>query len=112
MDTARLVWQGGMPMMRHLFCRALVLGVIVVCSTGCECLHSQLRHMDNDEVSKKAGTDDPSTAKAVESDGSKIKSVDSDDKDPQPFFKRNRPSSSFSSYSPEAREIERDLGVY
>jgi hypothetical protein len=112
MDTARLVWQGGMPMMRQLICRVLALGAIVVCSTGCETMHPLLRRKDNDEVSKKADKDDPATPKAVESDASKIKSVDSGDKEPQPFFKRNRPSSSFSSLSPEARDIERDLGVY
>jgi len=112
MDTALLVWQGGMPMMRQLLCRVLVLGTVVVGSTGCETLHSMVRSNDKDEASKKDDKDDPAKPQAVESDVSKIKSIDSDDKDPQPFFKRNRSSSAFSSWSPEARDIERDLGVY
>jgi len=112
MDTARLVWQGDMPMMRQLICRGLILGAIVTASTGCETLHHSLRPHDNDGAPKKDDKDDPAKPKAVESDVSKIKSVDSNDKDPQPFFKKTRPYSSWSRWSPEAREIEKDLGVY
>jgi hypothetical protein len=82
--------------------------------TGCETHHCWLRPNDNDEVSRK--DDNAAAAKpgAVESDTAKIKSVDSDSgsSSSQPFFKRNRPSSSFSSFSPEAQSIEKDLGVY
>src|SRR5271155_4807590 len=112
MDTARLVWQGGVPMMRQLVCRGLILGAIFTSATGCETLHHMLRPHDNDDAAKKDDKDDPAKPKAVESDVSKIKSVDSDDKNSEPFFKKTRPSSSWSKWSPEAREIEKDLGVY
>jgi hypothetical protein len=112
MDTARLVWQGDMPMMRQLICRGLILGSIVTSSAGCETLHHLLRPHDSDDAAKKDDKDDPTKPKAVESDSSKINSVDSTSKDPQPFFKQTRPSSSFSRFSPEAQEIEKDLGVY
>jgi hypothetical protein len=112
MDTARLVWQGDMPMMRQLICRGLILSAIVTSSTGCETLHHWLRPHDSDDASKKDDKDDPATPKAVESDVSKVKSVDSDDKDPQPFFQKTRPRSSWSPWSPEAQQIEKDLGVY
>jgi hypothetical protein len=112
MDTARLVWQGDMPMMRQLISRVLILGAIVTSSAGCETLHHLLRPHDNDDASKKDDKDDPAKPKAVTSDTSKIKSVDSDDKDSEPFFKKTRPYSSWSKWSPEAREIEKDLGVY
>ena len=112
MDTARLVWQGDMPMMRQLICRGLILSAIVTSSTGCETLHHWLRPHDSDDASKTDEKDDPATPKAVESDVSKVKSVDSDDKDPQPFFQKSRPSSSWSKWSPEAQQIEKDLGVY
>jgi hypothetical protein len=112
MDTACLVWQGGIPMMRQLIRRGLILGAVAVGSTGCETLHSMVRSNDKDQVSKKDDSDDPAKAKAVESDVSKIQSVDSTDKDSQPFFKPTRARSSWSSFSPEAQAIEKDLGVY
>jgi hypothetical protein len=99
-------------MMRQLIRRGLILGAIVVGSTGCETLHSMVRSNDNDEVRKKDDTDDPAKAKSVDSDVSKVNSVDSDDKDPQPFFKTTRSRSAWSSFSPEAQAIEKDLGVY
>jgi len=77
---------------------------------GCETLHSMLRSKKNDEeITRKADQDDPSKPKSVESDTSKIPSVDSNSKDPKPFFKSDRRSGGWSS---EAREIEKDLGVY
>jgi hypothetical protein len=112
MDTARLIWQGDMPMMRQLICRGLILGTIVVSGAGCETLHHLLRPHDSDDASKKDDNDDPAKPKAVESDVSKLKSVDSNDKDPQPFFTKTRPYSSWSKWSPEAQQIEKDLGVY
>jgi hypothetical protein len=99
-------------MMRQLIRRGLILGAIVVGSTGCETLHSMVRSNDKDEVRKKDDTDDPAKAKSVDSDVSKVNSVDSDDKDPQPFFKTTRSRSAWSSFSPEAQAIEKDLGVY
>jgi hypothetical protein len=112
MDTTRLVWQGGIPMMRQVIRRGLILGAFVVGSTGCESLHSMVRSNDKDAVSRKDDTDDPSMPKDVDSDVSKVKSVDSDDKNPQPFFKTTRSRSAWSSFSPEAQSIEKDLGVY
>jgi hypothetical protein len=112
MDTARLVWQGGMPMMRQLIARGLILGAVVVGSTGCETLHSMVRSNDKDEVSKKDDKDDVAKPKAVGSDVSKVDSVDSTDKNSQPFFSKKYSSSSFSRFSPEAQQIEKDLGVY
>jgi hypothetical protein len=104
MDTARLVWQGGMPMIRQLICRGLVLGAVIVGSTGCETLHSTVRSNDKD---------DDTAPKAVDSDASKLNSVDSTDKSSsQPFFSTTRYRSAFSSFSPEAQQIEKDLGVY
>jgi hypothetical protein len=99
-------------MMRQLIRRGLILGVVVAGSTGCESLHSMVRSNDKDAVSKKDDPDDPTKSNAVESDVSKVTSVDSDNKDPQPFFKPTRSRSSWSSWSPEAQAIEKDLGVY
>jgi hypothetical protein len=112
MDTARFVWQGGIPMMRQLIRRGLILGAVVVGSTGCETLHSMVRPNDKDEASTRDDTDDPAKPKDVDSDVSKLKSVDSDDTDPKPFFKTTRARSAWSSFSPEAQQIEKDLGVY
>jgi hypothetical protein len=112
MDTARLVWQGGKPMMRQLFCRGLILGAIFTSSAGCDTLHHMLRPHDNDDAAKKDDKDDPAKPKAVESDTSKINSVNSDDNDPQPFFAKKYSRSSWSNFSPEAQQIEKDLGVY
>ena len=99
-------------MMRQLIRRGLILGAVVVGSTGCETLHSMVRSNDKDGVSTKDDSDDPAKPKGVDSGVSKVKSVDSDDKDPQPFFKTTRARSAWSSFSPEAQQIEKDLGVY
>ncbi len=99
-------------MMRPFVCRGLIVTAIFAASAGCETLHHSLRPHDRDESSKREDTDDPAKPKAVESDVSKLRSVDSDDKKSEPFFKKTRPSSSWSKWSPEAREIEKDLGVY
>ena len=85
-------------MMRQLIRRGLILGAVVVGSTGCETLHSMVRSNDKDDDAK------PSVA------DSDAKSGDSDDK--QPFFKTTRSRSAWSSFSPEAQSIEKDLGVY
>ena len=98
--------------MRQLIRRGLILGAVVAGSAGCESLHSMVRSNDKDEVSKRDDADDPAKPKVVDSDVSKVKSVDSDDKDPQPFFKTTRNRSAWSSFSPEAQAIEKDLGVY
>jgi hypothetical protein len=89
----------------------VVLGALVVFLTGCETLHSRLRPADSNEMSGKED-DDPNKPKSVDSDVSKMSSVNSTDTDSKPFFKKTRPSSSWSPFSPEAREIEKDLGVY
>jgi hypothetical protein len=85
-----------MPMMRQLLRRGLVVSTVILGATGCESTHSLLRSKDNDEVSRKAESDDPTKPKSVESSASTLKSVDSDDNDPQPFFKRTRSSSALS----------------
>ncbi len=95
-------------MTRRSICKGLVLGTLITGSTGCETLHSWLRHNDED-AAKKSDSDDPTKPKAVESDTSKIIGVDSTKDDPKPFFKGDRRSGGWSS---EAREIEKDLGVY
>jgi hypothetical protein len=102
MDTARLVWQGGIPMMRQLIRRGLILGAVVVGSTGCETTHSMVRSSDKDEVSSKDDKDD----------SAKPNVADSDDNDKQSIFKPTRSRSAWSSFSPEAQSIEKDLGVY
>ncbi len=112
MHTARFVWQGGKPMVRQFLSRGLILSALVASASGCETFHSMLRPKGNDEATKKDDKDDPAQPKAVDSDVSKLKSVDSNDKDPQPFFKTTRTRSAWSSFSPEAQQIEKDLGVY
>jgi hypothetical protein len=87
-------------MMRQLICRGLILGAVVVGSTGCETLHSMVRSNDKDDDAK------PSVA------DSDAKSGDSDDNDKKPFFNPTRSRSAWSSFSPEAQSIEKDLGVY
>lgn len=109
MDTALLVCQGGMPMIRQLICRGVILGALVGGSTGCETLHSSVRHDDAKDDSDK---DDPAKPKSVSSDASKLNSVDSDDKNSEPFFSRTRNRSAFSNFSPQAQQIEKDLGVF
>jgi hypothetical protein len=111
MDTARFVWQGGMPMTRNLIIRGLVMGALVASSTGCETLHSTVRHKDNDEVAKD-DSDDAAKPTSVDSDVSKVESVDSTSKNSSPFFQSTRARSAFSSFSPEAQSIEKDLGVF
>jgi hypothetical protein len=98
-------------MMRQFAFRGMVVGTVVLGSVGCE-THHWLRPKDDNRVARIDDKDDPTKPKAVESDASKINGVDSDGKDSQPFFKRNRAASAFSSLSPEAQSIEKDLGVY
>jgi hypothetical protein len=97
-------------MMRRLFNRGLVSSAIVLGATGCETTHSFL-HRDKDDgvAAKKGGADDETSPTKVSSDSTKIRSVNSTDKDQTPFFKSDRTPSAMSS---QAREIERDLGIY
>jgi hypothetical protein len=88
-------------MMRQLICRGLILAAVVAGSTGCETLHSMVRSNDKDEVSSKDDNDD-----------AKPNVADSDDNDKQSVFKPTRTRSAWSSFSPEAQSIEKDLGVY
>jgi hypothetical protein len=101
-----------MPMMRQSIYRGLILGVLIASGSGCESLHSMVRPHDKDVATSKDDNEDPANPKAVGSDASKASSVDSTDKDQRPFFSKKYSSSSFSSFSPEARQIEKDLGVY
>lgn len=71
-----------------------------------------LRSNDNDKVSRNDDADDTSRPGAVDSDVSKLQSVNSNGKNSQPFFSTTRSRSAFSSFSPEAQEIEKNLGVY
>jgi hypothetical protein len=75
--------------------------------TGCDTTHPWLRK--HDDEAKDSDKDDPTKPKAVESDTSKIMGVDADKDNQKPFFKSDRRSGGWSS---EAREIEKDLGVY
>jgi hypothetical protein len=111
MDAARLVCEGDIPMTRNLISGGLVVGALVAGSAGCETLHSSVRHKDYDEVARKDDDDSPKVD-GVSSDVSKLRSVDPDEKSNQPFFKSTRARSAFSSFSPEAQEIEKNLGVY
>jgi hypothetical protein len=100
-------------MMRQLLSRGLILGAFVVGSTGCETLHSSVRSNDKDQVSKNDDdSDDSAKPNGVGSDVSKLQSVDSTSKSSSPFFNPTRGRSAFSSFSPEAQDIEKDLGVY
>ena len=99
-------------MIRQFVSRGLLLGVLVASSTGCETFHSMLRPKDDDKVTRNDGTDDDAKPGAVDSDVSKLQSVNSNGKDSQPFFSTTRSRSAFSSFSPEAQEIEKNLGVY
>jgi hypothetical protein len=96
-------------MMRRHICRGLVVGTLLTMSTGCDTLHSFVRGKDSEESATKDDKDDSSKPKAVESEASKILDVNSDEKKSQPFFKSNRTSGGWSS---EAREIEKDFGIY
>ena len=87
------------------------MGALVAGSAGCETLHSSVRHKDNDEVARK-DDDDSTKVDGVSSDVSKLRSVDSDEKSSSPFFSPTRSRSAFSSFSPEAQSIEKNLGVY
>ncbi len=81
-----------------------VLSALCLVSTGCE-PHDSWRRRNEDDDLPRRGSD----VKAVDSDTSKILGVDSDEKSTKPFFKSDRTSGGWSS---EAREIEKDLGVY
>jgi hypothetical protein len=97
-------------MTRRFIYHGLVVSSLAVGSSACDTTHSFLRHKDHDdEIAKKEDQDDPSKPKAVETDTSKIMSVDSDKDNQKPFFKSDRRSGGWSS---EAREIEKDFGIY
>ncbi len=88
-----------MAMIRRSLALVAMLGLTAVTIAGCESLRQAIRSGSDDHAEKTS---------AVESDPSKLQAVDSDAKNPQPFFKNNRPSGGWSS---EAREIESHLGV-
>ena len=98
-------------MIRQFICRGLILGRVVVGVDGLRnaaLVGSPRRQQDDVDEDD----DDPANPKAVASDASKLNSVDSTDKNSQPFFSRTRNRSAWSSFSPEAQQIEKDLGVY
>jgi hypothetical protein len=98
-------------MTRRYLCRGLISATMLIGSMGCETTRSFLHHDKDDDVADKKGKDDDDAAnpKGVTSDTSKIRSVDSDDKNSRSFFKSDRLPSAMSS---QARDIERDLGIY
>jgi len=97
-------------MTRRFIYHGLVVSTLAIGSSGCDTQRSFLRPKDpDDKLAQKRDQDDPTKPKSVESDTSKIMSVDSDSKDQKPFFKSDRRSGGWSS---EAREIEKDFGIY
>ena len=101
--------EDGMAMNRRFLTLLVMMGLAAVSIAGCESLRQAIRSSSDDHAQKSvkppSGTAETS---AVESDPTKLQAVDSDAKNPQPFFKNNRPSGGWSS---EAREIESHLGV-
>ena len=95
-----------MAIIRRSLALLVMLGLTAVTIAGCESLRQAIRSGSDDHAQKSVKP--TSEASAVESDPSKLQAVDSDSKNPQPFFKNNRPSGGWSS---EAREIESHLGV-
>jgi hypothetical protein len=101
--------EDGMAMNRRFLALLLIMSLAAVTTAGCESLRQAIRSSGDDHAQKSVKpTSGVADASAVESDPSKIQAVDSDTKNPQPFFKNNRPSGGWSS---EAREIESHLGV-
>ena len=96
-------------MNRRFLALMAMIGLTAVSIAGCESLRQAIRSGSDDQGKKSVKpTSGSAETSAVESDPSKIQAVDSDTKNPQPFFKNNRPSGGWSS---EAREIESHLGV-
>src|SRR5271166_1635807 len=98
--------EDGMAMIRRSLALLVMVGLAALTIAGCESLRQAIRSGSDDHAQKSVKS--TSDASAVESDPSKLQAVDSDSKNPQPFFKNNRPSGGWSS---EAREIESHLGV-
>jgi hypothetical protein len=91
--------------------RSLVLmavGLCVVIVAGCESLRQSIRSASAESQARKAARASLEETAATETDPTKVLAVDADAKNPQPFFKSNRRSGTWSS---EAREIESHLGV-
>jgi len=98
-----------MAMIRRSRALLVMLGLTAVTIAGCESLRQAIRSGSDDHALKSVKpTSGVAETPAVVSDPSKFQAVDSDTKNPQPFFKNNRPSGGWSS---EAREIESHLGV-
>jgi hypothetical protein len=100
--------EDGMAMIRRPLALLVMLGLTAVTIAGCESLRQAIRSGSDDHAQKSVKPTSGAETSAVESDPSKLQAVDSDAKNPQPFFKNNRPSGGWSS---EAREIESHLGV-
>ncbi len=98
----------GVAMVRRtlVLMAAMVLSVVIV--AGCESLRQSIRSASADSQARKAAKASLEETSATETDPSKVLAVDADAKNPQPFFKNNRRSGTWSS---EAREIESHLGV-
>jgi hypothetical protein len=101
----------GIGLASALVGRVLCLATVIAGMTGCDTLKSWHRNNDDDGVPS-SRSDDPYKPSAVQMDTSKIMGVTSDSNDSnnqKSFFSNTRRWSGFSS---EARDIERDLGVY
>jgi hypothetical protein len=83
------------------------LGALITGMTGCESLRSW-RRTGAEQEARSYYSDDEIKPAAVQSDTSKIMGVNSDSSNPTPFFSNTR---RWSGLSPEARDIERNLGV-
>jgi hypothetical protein len=94
---------------RRFLALLAIMSLAAVSIGGCEGLRQAIRSASDDHTRKSAETTSGAAgSSALETEPSKIQAVDSDTKNPQPFFKNNRPSGGWSS---EAREIESHLGV-
>jgi archaellum component FlaG (FlaF/FlaG flagellin family) len=101
--------EDGMAMNRRFLTLLLITSLAAATTAGCESLRQAIRSSSDDHGQNSVKpTSRVADASAIESDPSKIQAVDSDTKNPQSFFKNNRPSGGWSS---EAREIESHLGV-
>lgn len=84
--------------------RKLFLAALFLVPSGCEPLHSWLRHKDDDDA--KALANGSPTQDDLKSQ--KVIGSSPDDQDASTFFQNNRRSGAWSS---EAREIESHLGA-
>ena len=83
------------------------------CSTGCETLHSSVRSRRRWAIAAIKKEDDPAEPKAVEVGRVEGQQRRLDRREARSYFSANSGArSGFSRFSPEAQQIEKDLGVY